>query len=217
MAPFVRRAIRIRESSKSELVAVTVAHKVAYRALGAQCVAEGLLPDADLVYFCTHDELGELVAGRRPDLAALADDRRTALAWQESLRFPDVCVGTPEPLLASATDDSSVVTGIPANAGTAVGTARIVHSVADAGRLRAGDILVAPVTDVGWTPWFGVVAAVVTDIGSAVSHGAVVAREFGIPAVVNCGDATGRITEGARVEVDGTRGTITELSAPDAG
>jgi len=50
--------------------------------------------------------------------------------------------------------------------------------------------------------------AIVTDGGGALSHTAIVAREFGIPAVVGTGDATARISDGARLLVDGTQGVV---------
>jgi len=41
-----------------------------------------------------------------------------------------------------------------------------------------------------------------------VSHAAIVAREYGIPAVVGVWDATGRITTGQRITVDGAAGRV---------
>jgi len=81
--------------------------------------------------------------------------------------------------------------------------------LADAERLQAGEILVAPLTTPAWTPLFRIAAGVVTDVGSAMSHASIVAREYGIPAVVGCGDATARLTVGQRVMVDGAAGTVT--------
>jgi pyruvate,water dikinase len=46
------------------------------------------------------------------------------------------------------------------------------------------------------------------DVGAPISHAAIVARELGIPAVVNCGDATTRLRTGDRVVVDGVRGEV---------
>ena len=48
----------------------------------------------------------------------------------------------------------------------------------------------------------------VTDVGSAAAHASIIAREFGIPAVVGCGDATARLRNGTRVTVDGTTGNV---------
>ena len=58
---------------------------------------------------------------------------------------------------------------------------------------------------------FGKIAAAVSDIGGIMSHAAIVSREYGLPAVVGTGDATGRINTGDRLRVDGDTGTVTIL------
>ena len=78
--------------------------------------------------------------------------------------------------------------------------------------LQPGEILVAPLTSPAWTPLFNRAAAVVTDVGSAAAHASIIAREFGIPAVVGCGDATSRLPTGMRVTVDGTTGNVEPAS-----
>ena len=50
-----------------------------------------------------------------------------------------------------------------------------------------------------------------TDHGGILSHAAIVAREFGLPAVVACGDATTVIRNGARIRVVGGTGEVTVL------
>jgi len=74
--------------------------------------------------------------------------------------------------------------------------------------LEPGEILVAPSTDPGWTPLFLTTGGLVMEMGGPMSHGAIVAREYGIPAVVGVPDATGRITTGQRITVDGSSGEI---------
>ena len=63
-------------------------------------------------------------------------------------------------------------------------------------------------TNIGWTTVFSRAAAIVTDIGAPLSHAAIVAREFGIPAVVGCGNATEVLKTGDRVRVDGVTGVV---------
>jgi pyruvate,water dikinase len=75
-------------------------------------------------------------------------------------------------------------------------------------QLEPGEILVTKQTNIGWTLFFPRAGAVVTDVGAPLSHAAIVARELGIPAVVNCGDATTRLKTGDRVRVDGTTGAV---------
>ncbi len=74
--------------------------------------------------------------------------------------------------------------------------------------LQPGEILVAPLTAPAWTPLFTRAAGVVTDVGSAAAHASIIAREYGIPAIVGCGDATARLRTGMRVTVDGTAGNV---------
>lgn len=207
-------AVRNRERSKSLLVAVTVHFKRAYRALGAQLAGEGRLPDSDAVFFLLHEELGQLVA-RPPgaELGRLAVARRDALEYQKTLQFPEVSVGLPEPEPpASVEDDGDRVVGKPVSRGRVEGRVRVVRALAEASALRPGEILVSSITDVGWTPYFAIIAGLITDVGSAVSHGAVVAREYGLPAVLNTGNATTRLTTGDLVRLDGDTGIIQILS-----
>jgi signal transduction protein with GAF and PtsI domain len=49
------------------------------------------------------------------------------------------------------------------------------------------------------------------DVGAPISYAAIVARELGIPAVVNCGDAVARLRTGDRVVFDGVRGEVAIL------
>ncbi len=210
LAAMARRAVRSREETKSGLVAVTTRFKKAYRGLAELMVAEGLLPDADAVFFLTHDELGRLARGAEAGLAEAALARRQAFAEQERYEFPDVFQGEPTRLDLDllAADAAGVVRGAPVSRGRVTGVARIVRTLDEAASLQRGEILIAPITDVGWTPYFSMIAGLVTDIGSAVSHGAVVAREYGLPAVVNTRTATRVFRTGDRVVLDGESGIV---------
>ena len=73
---------------------------------------------------------------------------------------------------------------------------------------KPGEVLVAPLTAPAWTPLFRLAAGVVTDVGSPASHASIIAREYGIPAVVGCGDATARLRTGMQVTVDGITGNV---------
>ncbi len=113
------------------------------------------------------------------------------------------------PRLVGATpSERAIVSGSPASAGRATGSVRIVRGPHEFDDLQPGEILVAPLTAPAWTPLFTRAAAVVTDVGSAAAHASVIAREYGIPAVVGCGDATARLRTGLRVTVDGSTGNV---------
>jgi pyruvate,water dikinase len=55
------------------------------------------------------------------------------------------------------------------------------------------------------------VGALVTEGGGLLSHPAIVAREYRLPAVVGCEEATSRFHDGQLVTVDGTAGTVTPI------
>ncbi len=93
------------------------------------------------------------------------------------------------------------------------GTVRLVKSIDEMERVKAGDVLVAEMTDPDWEPVMKRAAAIVTNRGGRTCHAAIVARELGIPAVVGCGDATRVLAEGTSVTVscaEGDTGNVYE-------
>lgn len=113
--------------------------------------------------------------------------------------------------LSEGEGDENELKGFAACSGVVEGTARVVKSVKEIGRLEEGDILVCQVTNPTWAPIFQKISAAVSDIGGSMSHMAIVAREYGLPAVVGTGNATQKIRDGQRIRVDGGRGTVTIL------
>jgi pyruvate,water dikinase len=115
--------------------------------------------------------------------------------------------------VSDAANSATVLHGLSVNDGVYEGTARLVDSSADFGRIHQGDVLVTRNT----SPYFNVVlpllGAIVTDRGGQLSHAAIVAREYGIPGVVGTREATSLIPDGARVRVDGETGEVRVLSA----
>lgn len=92
-----------------------------------------------------------------------------------------------------------------------IGPVRVVQTVADLGKVQAGDVLVARLTDPDWEPVMRRVAAIVTDQGGRTAHAAIVSREFGIPCIVGCGNATEILHDGDEVTVccsEGSEGHI---------
>jgi pyruvate,water dikinase len=113
--------------------------------------------------------------------------------------------------LSADEEVTNEIKGFAASSGVVEGTARVVKSVQEIGRLQKDDVLVCQVTNPTWAPVFQKISAAVSDIGGSMSHAAIVAREYGLPAVVGTGTATARIRDGQRVRVDGGRGVVTLL------
>jgi len=101
------------------------------------------------------------------------------------------------------------IDGLAASPGTYEGTARVIASPDDFSAIEEGDVLVAEMTSSAFNVALQLLGAIVTDKGGMLAHPAVVAREFGIPAVVACEDATDRIHDGDAIRVDGGAGEVT--------
>ena len=82
-----------------------------------------------------------------------------------------------------------------------VGRVRIVGDATEMDLVEDGDILVTDMTDPNWEPVMKRASAIVTNRGGRTCHAAIIARELGIPAVVGCGDATEKLSDGALVTV----------------
>ncbi|MBK9754032.1 MAG: pyruvate, water dikinase [Nannocystis sp.] len=213
IAPKARRAIALRERSKSLVTGVVRQIKRELAALATCLVDAARLPEQDLLYFLVLAEIGRLVDAADPALVQRARQRRS-LHWQQArLEFPALNVGVPRPHSPAELDHADEVDlqGTPVSRGVVEGPARVVRTVAEAGELRPGEILVVPHTDVGWTPCFSVAAGLVTEIGGTLSHGAVVAREYGLPAVVDLPGATRVFRTGDRLLLDADRGRVRRL------
>lgn len=205
-----RKGCRSREYSKSRMIIAVDKFKQAYRRLAKMLVEKGALPDSDLVYFMTHQELGELINSHDPRYIKKAFIRRRLLPEQERLKFQHVNIGTPIPI--SSSFDFAIqgekLSGTPLSRGQVVGKARIISNAEDAKKLQKGEIMVAGYTDIGWSPYYALIAGLVTEVGSALSHGAVVAREYALPLVSNVKNATAIIRDGDLISVDGNLGTV---------
>jgi len=92
--------------------------------------------------------------------------------------------------------------------GVVEGVARVIMTVDKLAEIKPGEILVAPGTAPPWTPAFAIISAVVVDGGGSLAHAVIVAREYGIPAVSGCVEATRKIKTGDRLRVDGNLGVV---------
>ena len=232
--PLLRLAVSLtksgvmrRELGKSLQVKAHDTVKRAYRIIAEKAVQEGILQDEDLVYFFTHDEVGQLLRAKEPyerkRMIILAQKRRMLMPALSKLRFDELVQGVPGPIENNAADgcghsaasNAELWNGIgtPVSSGIAEAPARVITTLDEANTLQPGEIMICQYTDVGWTPYFSLASGVVTEIGGLLSHGAVVAREFGLPCVVGVRGATARIKSGSIVRVEGDTGKVTVLTS----
>lgn len=213
-----QRLVPIREEQARELTLAWPVMRRAVVRIGEELAAREVIAAPDDVFFLTHEEALDLLARHRPAPSVDVEARRSKREEQARL-VPPMSVGRLGPLRQRMLDEyrrffgarrseRALVSGWPASAGRASGAVRIIRGPQQFHELLPGEILVAPLTAPAWTPLFARAAAVVTDVGSAAAHASIIAREYGIPAVVGCGDATARLRNGMRVTVDGTTGNV---------
>jgi len=209
--------VPIREEQTSELTTAWPVMRRAVLRIGEALVASRTISEAEDVFFLRRDEVLARLSGTSSGAVDVAG-RRATRAEQARL-VPPAAVGRINPLIqrtwdsfpgmiGAAPSDSALVSGIPASAGRASGSVRVIRDPDEFADLQPGEILVAPLTAPAWTPLFRLAAGVVTDVGSAAAHASIIAREYGIPAVVGCGDATSRLKTGMRVTMDGATGNV---------
>ncbi len=196
--------------------------------IGRRLTEDGVLEAADdVLYLWREDEwdgsptdLRQKVHERRAELEHFSRIRPPATLGQR----PAINANDPGPFLRAIAkvdgaafkaegagpngDRPQMLKGQAGSSGVVCGTARVIRSLAEAGKLQPGDVLVADSTEPQWTPLFATASAVVTNSGGVLSHCAVVAREYRIPAVVGTGKATTTFADGQLLEVDGDAGTV---------
>ena len=181
----------------------------------------------DDVFMFMWDEFFECLREGKMPFEKLKRRRETYDRYLQYPNFPNVVMGRFEPDewvkdpdrradyyiqdMKPAPVAEEDIKGFAGAAGKVRGRVTVIDKVDDIGLIQQGDILVTTATNIGWTPAFSKVSAIVTDIGAPLSHAAIVAREFGIPAVVGCGNATMLLKTGEMVEVDGAAGVVRKL------
>jgi phosphoenolpyruvate synthase/pyruvate phosphate dikinase len=126
---------------------------------------------------------------------------------QEMVRKdPTISVSTSAPIVRE--ELKADLYGAASAPGVAEGVARVIMTEDKLADIKPGEILVAPGTSAPWTPAFEIIKGLITDGGGALCHGVIVAREYGIPAVTGCLEATRKIKTGDKVKVDGNLGVV---------
>jgi phosphohistidine swiveling domain-containing protein len=199
--------------------------------LGRRLTESGSLLASEDVFFLETSEIEASISARvageaRPDLGRLARERRELREARKRLHPPAV-VPPGHKLRFGPFDmsvwetqrhnepDGAVLRGFAVSPGQVSAPASVIRSPEDFSRMEPDTILVCPTTTPAWTPLFSQARGLVTDVGGTLAHGSIVAREYGIPAVMGTGAATGRIRSGQSIRVDGDAGTVTLLDGTD--
>lgn len=178
--------------------------------LGKRLMKIGVLNTAEEVFHLKLNELEAFGEEWNPS-QKLVEQTRSLIARRKAKR--ELLANKPviDPRLLANTSKAGegiLLNGTSGSPGIAKGPAKVIYDVSEFGKLRAGDVLVAPLTNPAWTPLFQRAIAVVVDTGGSASHAAIVAREYGIPAVMGTMNGTKKLVDGQWIEVDGSSGLV---------
>ncbi|MGY5871821.1 MAG: PEP/pyruvate-binding domain-containing protein [Candidatus Thorarchaeota archaeon] len=208
-----RTYIGFRENQRFNLDRWITRNRRVFLEIGRRLKETGFIEEDNDVFFLRRRELKKIVRGGIEDypeyenVGEIVKERKEDFLKYENLLPPKFMVGSREfddPLPESAEG----FVGIPASQGIITGQVRILDTIADIPKVKAGEILVVSRTDPGWTPVFSKIGGLITESGGVLSHGAVVSREFGIPAVTNIRNACREFKTGQRVTIDGNKGVV---------
>jgi pyruvate,water dikinase len=194
------------------------------REIGRRFAGAGVIDDPEDVYFLLADDIEKaLIPLGKNKLHRTVEVRKQE--WQGYVKAapksyygniervqevlkkdPVVTVAASVPVVRE--DVKADLYGTASSPGVVEGVARVIMAEDKLAEIKSGEILVAPGTSAPWTPAFEIVKGVVTDSGGALSHAVILAREYGLPAVTGCLEATRKIKTGDRVKVDGDLGVV---------
>jgi pyruvate,water dikinase len=228
--------IRDERGVYSDIWAAGIMRRAALAA-GRRLAATGRIHDPEHFVDASYDEMQSLIAGAdgpaADELAARYELRTTHSAKEAPTHLGPPAPPPPDPAglppaearmmrAAGITIDSmfapseeaheeDMLRGLAASGGVYEGPARRVSGPAEFDRIVQGDVLVTECTTEAFNILLPLLGAIVTDSGGLLSHPAIVSREYGIPGVVGTRDATERISDGARLRVNGDAGEVTVL------
>src|SRR2546423_12011221 len=209
MISLIRNFIGYREYPKYGMVHRYFVYKEALLKEAEQLVQANALHEKEDIFYLTFEELREVVRTQKLD-DQIISQREDEYTFYEKLTPPRVITSDGEIIAGEYKRENlpaEAIVGLPVSSGVIEGRARLILNMEDAD-LEDGDILVTSFTDPSWTPLFVSIKGLVTEDGGLLTHEAVIAREYGLPAVVNVGNATKLIKDGQRIRVNGTEGYV---------
>ncbi len=209
MIRLMRNFIGYREYPKYGMISRYFVYKQALLKEAEQLVQANVLSEKEDIYYLTFEELREVIGTHTLDYQIISK-RKDEYTFYEKLTPPRVITSNGEIITGKYKRENfpaKALVGLPVSSGVVEGRARVIFSMEDA-VLEDGDIVVTSFTDPSWTPLFVSIKGLVTEVGGLMTHGAVIAREYGLPAVVNVGNATKLIYDGQKIRVNGTEGYI---------
>ncbi len=217
-----RRGVKNRENLRFARTKIYGLVREMLLAVAGTFVREDILDDEEDIFYLKVDEVWGFIKGTAvtTNLRGLAELRRAEFEAYE--QAPD---DSPDDRFVSygmvnhanlfkrrrkpqaAELEEGMLGGIGCCSGVVEGPVKIIRTPSD-DMSMSGEILVAARTDPGWVPLYPSASGILIERGSVLSHSAIVAREMGIPTIVGIDGLIDALETGARVRMDGQKGTV---------
>jgi phosphohistidine swiveling domain-containing protein len=106
-------------------------------------------------------------------------------------------------------NEAFLVAGTSASRGAVGGIAQVIHDSSEYPSLQPQSILITPMTHPDISVVAGRIIGIITDHGSILCHAAIIAREWKLPCIVGCQNATTAIRSGQHIWMDAAGGIVT--------
>ncbi len=213
------RELAIIKGEIATIYAKLLAHlRWTFLEIADQGIQAQILEKHNDIFFLEFQEIKNwIIQGDIESISEKVRVRREEFEQDNSSQVPTVVYGNTLSQITTVqsfeSQNSSLLTGIPASVGCVEGTICICRNIGESlTHMPRKSILVVPYTDAGWAPLLINAQAIISEVGGQLSHGAIIAREYGIPAVMNIPNAVSRFKNGQRVRVDGYQGTVEILT-----
>ncbi len=120
----------------------------------------------------------------------------------------DTFIKTTKQFITHPDQSKLIITGNSVGDTIISGPARHIRSTEEINRVQTGDIIVANITDPDWEPLMKKAAGIITNQGGRTCHAAIVSRELNIPAVIGTINGTEKITDGQKITLDCSQGSM---------
>ena len=215
-----RRCLRIAQSyaplaldrDEPALICLLLEHD-AVRDVGRRLQAEGACEHIDDVFALRYTEVLDWLQSRVPTETLKTHIRERLREQRRWARYTP-----PELLPAEPTDAGQLaapegpaimaLSGRPICRGVVEGSAQVIESLPEAGKVLPGQVLVCREPLFELSPLFGIVSAVVSEAGGLLDPAAVLVREYGVPAIFGVVGATEQLHTGDRLLIDAYRGHV---------
>ncbi|MCE5199615.1 MAG: PEP/pyruvate-binding domain-containing protein [Armatimonadota bacterium] len=193
--------------------AVALAHtalRLVLLEFGCRLACEEVISEVTDIFHIGIDELYEIPMEPtnvdRASIAARIAERKHELWLEQRLDAPDN-IPTTQPKPTCDAEDI-IPASVIVSSGLVSGRVRIATSIAEAGEVECGDILVVRSVGSTWTPFLTTAGGFIVQSDDLYPGIESAIRAYGIPAVAGCAGILESVSDGQKIALDAATGTV---------